>query len=230
MTSTFARLVAIVVLAPAVLACGRAEPRAAVSAVGASSSAATQEPTVDAAAFKGRGRLAFLWDGSLYVLDGDASPRPSLRVVDGSGKAAAPSWSSDGDWLAYLYMRDPKRRVGTLRIKSADGKRSKTVRGLPGRPGQLAWSPTSPVLAVTVAGPDGFSRELWVVGPGRKPRKLARVEEGIFSLAWRPDGKALAYTGTLPFANPPQGRSDALYTTAGPARARRLGRRPLQLG
>src|SRR5579872_1437263 len=60
--------------------------------------ARTHGPAVDARAFRGEGRLAFVSLGRLFVLDGATA---SLRAVRSAAGPAAPQFSPDGRWLAF---------------------------------------------------------------------------------------------------------------------------------
>jgi hypothetical protein len=108
-------------------------------------------PKAHLAAFKGHGRLAFIWNHDLYVLKGDQS---TLRKIASS--ANAPTWSPDGRWLAYVSLSRSDTNVGTLQIADSAGRVASTG-GLRAnvRRGDFEWSPTTDVLVVTPIGPTG---------------------------------------------------------------------------
>src|SRR2546421_10025253 len=82
-------------------------------------------PIVDVAAFRGQGRLAFLWGKRLYVLDGDAG---RLWTLPQSGPVADLTWSPDGRWLAYIAAPSPPTfGVGPLWLVRFDGRRAHQV-------------------------------------------------------------------------------------------------------
>ena len=108
------------------------------------------------AAFAGRGQLAFVSAGRLYVLDGSVAGRPTtLHAVTAPGGATAPAWSPDGRWLAFLVIppspypvvNDP---MGTLWLAQANGNAARPVLA---NAGPFSWSPATDVLAATVTNP-----------------------------------------------------------------------------
>ncbi|KLU58980.1 protein TolB [Peptococcaceae bacterium CEB3] len=153
----------------------------------------------DAAAFKNMGDLAFVRKGLLYTLNGKTG---EVKQLTYSGQASNPSWSRDGQWLAYLNVPNPYAGFGSLCLVRRDGSQAHQVKGLPGPAVTFSWSPASDILA---AG-DQNSR-LWLVPADGTARSLA--EFGSF--AWSSDGRFLAYSSTLPSSNPAT-RTDALYT------------------
>ncbi len=174
-------------------------------------------PTVDTAAFRGLGRLAFIWDGRPYVLDG---AKGSLRALGQSGVVSAPAWSVDGHWLAYIDAGSGADPRHVLWVVGPDGSHARRFRMLPGPAEGLAWSPVADQLAVRVGGRAKTAGALWLVTPTGSPRKTALPDARPF---WSPDGKLFAYVTTLP-SNIPAARSDVLNTVpvAGGAPARQL--------
>lgn len=158
-------------------------------------------PQVNVDAFRGQGRLAFVWNGLLYVLDGD---KCTLTKLSDAGQARWPKWSPDGQWLAYIRYSDARMNDGKLFIVSADGSKSHEVTGLPlpVNSDGISWLPISDVLVVA---PEG--QGLYMVRTGETPRKV-NDNPGFLS----PDGKTVAYVKTLPYdEKSPEIPSDALY-------------------
>lgn len=161
--------------------------------------------TVDAKAFHGFGRLAFVSRHDLYILDGSTS---ALHRVAQLGESAdlfppTPAWSPDGRWLAFAQPGTPDRPGNQLWIVSADGQ---GARPLPvGEVAGFAWSPTDDVLAVIPDASSG-SGGLWLVSPDGAKRELLPATATVSLPLWSPDGKTLAYTVGTPR------RIDRLYT------------------
>lgn len=162
------------------------------------------DPSLDAAPvsspgmFRSLGRLAFVRDHVLYVLDGDVGA--VHRLTPPGQRASGPLWSNQGTWLAFTVTREtgrgspasptPEAAGGSLMLAWFDGSRRHPVTELPGPvgPGLYAWSPTADMLA---AAPGG--RGIWLVRPGYPPSLLLQPDSPIQELAWSPDGSTLAY-------------------------------------
>ncbi len=170
-------------------------------------------PQADPEAFKGQGLLAFVWDGLLYVLNGDDG---NLTRLSNAGLAGAPLWSPDGQWLAYIRYSDAQMNDGKLVIARPDGSRSYEINDLPlpVRAEGISWLPASDILAVSLNG-----QGLYLVRPGDAPDKI-NDNPGVLS----PDGQTIAFVKTLPYDEKhPENRNDALYVV--PAD----GQKPVQL-
>ncbi|HEX6509107.1 MAG TPA: hypothetical protein VF221_15875 [Chloroflexota bacterium] len=152
----------------------------AVARSGAAGQPVPNPPRVDAAALHGRGALAFVWQGRLYILDG---PTRTLRLLDRSGTASSPSWSHDGQWVSWQLQSDNRiwlaRRDGTgiHPLSVASG---------------AVWSPTRDALAATPA--TGRLGGLWILRPGAPARRVARREK-VQSFLWSPSGRSIAFVG-----------------------------------
>src|ERR1700690_266998 len=111
----------------------------ALAAPGARASApllGSGPPIVDTAAFRGLGRLAFIWDDRPYVLDGATG---SLRAFGQSGVVSAPAWSVDGRWLAYIDAGSGADPRNVLWVVGSDGSHGRRFRMLPGPVEGIAW-------------------------------------------------------------------------------------------
>lgn len=156
-------------------------------------------PTVDARAFSGHGRLAFVSRRTLWVLDGADGRLRELATPRGA-TPVDPVFSADGRWLAYLAQRtDPTANgtYGRLWIARSDGTGARRVPGFFAY-GLYGWSPRADLVAVS-AGPVRTMQpcpcwtptSLRLVSPGGSSRVLVRGP-WIRSAAWAPDGKAVA--------------------------------------
>ncbi len=185
---------------------------AALLAARGSSRAAADEPPapapqVNAAAFAGLGKLAFVQNGSLYALDGRSE---TLTAIDASGAAAYPAWSLDGGWLAYLSLAGPFSHDGQLSLARADGTLVQAVDDLPGPVLQFAWSPREDVLAVTLGGTAQSPRGLWLVAPAAPSRNL--VNDHVDEAAWSPNGTQISFVSRRYYGE--AGPDDRLETVA----------------
>jgi WD40-like Beta Propeller Repeat len=151
---------------------------------------------VNVRAFEHHGSLAFLSRGSLWLLDGERRTLRRIAEPHGRFTPAAPTFSPDGKWLAYLKTRSGLS-YSQLWIARADGSNARVVPNLQAV-SLYGWSPSSDVLAVG-AGPKrtkqpcpcGVPTTLRLVSPGGDIRTLAR-SSWIYGAAWSPNGKSIA--------------------------------------
>jgi hypothetical protein len=173
----------------------------AAAAAPALGSRPAPRPTVNAAAFAGHGRLAFISGRTVWVLDGG---RRSLRRIPTPAGLypSQPLFSPDGRWLAFVQtttrpwdMPGSGSQVGRLWLARGDGSAAHPVSGL-AHARLVGWSSAADVLAV-VAGPISnrvpFESPTTVrlVMPGGRGRTLVTAR-GVRSAVWSPGGRALA--------------------------------------
>ena len=151
------------------------------------------------------------FDLELYVMDSDGGNAHLLRQFDGQIKAAA--WSPDGrqilcicdDFLPEkkpdLHIRVDKpqepQSATALYVMESDGGNAHLLRTLDGPIFAAAWSPDGKTLAVygaaspsTDHGPIAGLFVMPVYGQG----EVGPIGIPGGSLAWRPDGRKLAFT------------------------------------
>jgi TolB protein len=174
--------------------------RPAAAAVAAGPSA----PEVNLAAFRGQGKLAFIWEGRLYVVDGTHG---RLLQLTTSGQAADPAWSPDGTRLAFLHITDAAQQPGDLTLVTPDFKQIYTL-GLPAPVRSFSWSPKSDFVAALLQGHAAADQPIYILPLQGVRYTVARSANAV---VWAPDEQMLAYATTLPAANP-IARGDALYT------------------
>lgn len=155
-------------------------------------------------AFKDQGDLAFVQQGLLHLWNSETGEIKQLTTL---GKVLRPSWSYDGQWLAYIHVTVQESERGTLWLSHRSSSQIWQIQGLPQPVGRdsFCWSPTANTLAVAMS--DG----IWLINPGGEPRHFLQTQ-GTSHLAWSPDGKSLAYNHTLPITEEGQEADDALYT------------------
>jgi Tol biopolymer transport system component len=101
--------------------------------------------------------------------------------------ADAPTWSPDGEQLAFVGLVDTARRTGAIDVAGTAGTRRHTV--LPGTSaGCPAWSPDGRWIAYARLAGAGSVR---LISPDGRARK--RIHAGGCGFAWSPTGKRLAF-------------------------------------
>ncbi|HEY7294312.1 MAG TPA: hypothetical protein VH916_04680 [Dehalococcoidia bacterium] len=140
-------------------------------------------PQVNATAFAGLGKLAFVRDGTLYALDGTTGVLTTLSGAQ--ERVTRPSWSPDGAWVAYLDVANSD--AAALHLVHADGSANHMPPSLPSAAGSPAfqWSPVADTLAVSDGG-------LWLVPADGAATLL--VAGAVERADWSSDGSLLAYT------------------------------------
>jgi len=125
----------------------------------------------------------------LYVADADgANPR---RVLESRFPLMSPSWSPDGQWLAYVSFETKHSAVYVQMISSGERRQVSARAGVNGAP---TWSPDGRKLALTLGGsagnPDIFVLDLATQGLTRITDDPAIDTEP----EWSPDGRSLYFT------------------------------------
>ena len=127
-------------------------------------------------------RIAFVAPGGLWTMS--ATGRSRFRITAGKGGTGGPTWSPDGNRIAYfdLYRRGSRKQA--LYVAGGAGGSPKRIAS--GKPflGAPAWSPSGKVILFDRG---GF---LWTVRPtGKGAKKIAPGSSG----SWSPNGKQIAF-------------------------------------
>jgi dipeptidyl aminopeptidase/acylaminoacyl peptidase len=123
------------------------------------------------------GKLAFVSDGDIWVLDVDSGQERQLTTDGGNGE---PRWSPDGRWLAFA-----KGEAGAIWVAREDGSDASLV-AESGRAG-FTWAPSDNRLAYATG--EGV---LWLVDVESGEQEESWLSDWEISrFAWLPDGNAL---------------------------------------
>jgi Tol biopolymer transport system component len=139
-------------------------------------------------------RIAFLssaW-GALSVIGADGS---GLRTLTASGVGQF-EWTRDGAGLLFTAWdsTSSKGRVALVRLDGTQPVEATLFSS--DRPIEEAlWSPDGTRIALTIPQEPTYEHTAFLIGPdGGNLRKLP-VAEGVYGLAWSPDGAQLAVAG-----------------------------------
>ena len=134
----------------------------------------------------------------VVVMDLDTCDQTVLPVPEGK-YAAEPSWSSDGERIAFWYPAED----GGMFVVNADGSGTARRIYIPDFPGFKArpeWAPNGDRIAFQMTSSDGWAG-IYIVnvspdGTTGRPRQLPH--EGLLEAAepsWSPDGTEIAFSG-----------------------------------
>lgn len=119
---------------------------------------------------------------------------PPVQLTHDAAGAFQPTWSSDGNALAFTSIRDGNQEIYTIDRGTGAERR---LTSSPGADRQPAWAPTGDLIAFQS---DRAGRPaIWAMGPdGAAPHPLTDGSRTDAAPHWSPDGQALAYSTALP--------------------------------
>jgi TolB protein len=138
---------------------------------------------------KRNGKIAWIRDGDIWLMNGDGSDAVQLTSSpeDAPVSYSQPAWSPDGSKLAFVATDDSG--AGSVYVSGADGKNARKVADGGADP---VWSPDG--MQIAFAGDDGDNTAIFVVpSAGGTARQLCTAAGFLSEPAWSPDGKQLAY-------------------------------------
>jgi len=125
------------------------------------------------------------WD--LYVMQADGLD--PVRLTDSPGDDTGPSWSSDGQRIAFVSDRDGNREIYVM---NADGSDPVNLTQHPAEDWTPAWSPDGSQIAFA-SFRDGNWEIYLMDADGGNQRRLTRAASADYAPAWSPAGDRLAF-------------------------------------
>jgi TolB protein len=121
----------------------------------------------------------------------DADGENQRLVLESRYPLMSPSWSPDGQWLAYVSFENKKSAIYVQLVRTGERRQVSARAGINGAP---TWSPDGKRLALTLGGTGG-NPDIYVVELDNQ--NLTRITDDPAidtEAAWAPDGKSLYFT------------------------------------
>ena len=125
----------------------------------------------------------------LYVADADGANRK--MVMSSPLPVMSPSWSPDGEWLAYVSF---ERRVSTVFVQHLKSAKKIPVSARAGINGAPSYSPDGKKLALTLSGSNG-NLDIYLLDLASQQLTRLTDDQAIDTeAAFAPDGKTIYFT------------------------------------
>ena len=121
----------------------------------------------------------------------DADGENQRLVLESRYPLMSPSWSPDGQWLAYVSFENKKSAIYVQFVRTGERRQVSARAGINGAP---VWSPDGKKLALTLGG-SGGNPDIYVLE--LQTQNLTRITDDPAidtEAAWSPDGKSIYFT------------------------------------
>jgi TolB protein len=121
----------------------------------------------------------------------DADGENQRLVLESRYPLMSPSWSPDGQWLAYVSFENKKSAIYVQLVRTGERRQVSARAGINGAP---VWSPDGRKLALTLGG-SGGNPDIYVLE--LQTQNLTRITDDPAidtEAAWAPDGKSIYFT------------------------------------
>ena len=132
-------------------------------------------------------------DGAISIMDADGRNKQRLFTA-GSGAAFAPSWSPDGQWIAFGvggYLQSRKTQPAKLMVVKRDGSGARDLTGDTLNAGFPSWSPDGRRIVYRVWG--GTTWGLRILDLESRSVQVLTTEYDNLPF-WSPDGSLITFT------------------------------------
>ncbi len=121
----------------------------------------------------------------------DADGENQRLVLQSHFPLMSPSWSPDGQWLAYVSFETKRSAVYVQLVRTGERRQVSARAGINGAP---AWSPDGHKLALTLGGTNG-NPDVYVLDLSTQSLTRLTDDPAIDTEpAWAPDGKSIYFT------------------------------------
>lgn len=132
------------------------------------------ETTINISKFENLGKLAFVWSGILYTVNGESQ---KLEKINDTGSVLGePVWSHNGEWLLYKFSEEKLKEnqspeTFSLNLVKSDKTKMYTLKEFDRSFLKFFASPNQDIVAFSAVAPDN-SYELWISKFDGSPEKL----------------------------------------------------------
>jgi len=121
----------------------------------------------------------------------DADGENQRLILQSRFPLMSPSWSPDGQWLAYVSFESKRSAVYVQLVRTGERRQVSARAGINGAP---AWSPDGKKLALTLGGSNG-NPDIYVLDLASQSLTRITDDPAIDTEpAWTPDGRSLYFT------------------------------------
>src|SRR5579863_3687386 len=125
----------------------------------------------------------------LFVADADGANQQ--RILESRFPLMSPSWSPDGQWLAYVSFETKHSAIYVQLVRTGERRQVSARAGVNGAP---EWSPDGKKLALTLGG-SGGNPDIFVLDLGSQALTRITDDPAIDTEpVWAPDGRSLYFT------------------------------------
>ena len=121
----------------------------------------------------------------------DADGANQQRILESRFPLMSPSWSPDGQWLAYVSFETKHSAIYVQLVRTGERRQVSARAGVNGAP---EWSPDGKKLALTLGG-SGGNPDIFVLDLGSQALTRITDDPAIDTEpVWAPDGRSLYFT------------------------------------
>src|ERR1700753_1947411 len=121
----------------------------------------------------------------------DADGENQRLVLESRSPLMSPSWSPDGQWLAYVSFENKRSAVYVQFVRTGERRQVSARAGINGAP---VWSPDGKKLALTLGGSSG-NPDIYILELQTQSLQPITNDPAIDTEpTWSPDGKSLYFT------------------------------------